>query len=221
MTKAEKLYDVMMRSPVIALFSYFLVRETSALRDIVGYHPYFGGDWPFLATVAGRVSILILLTVSVCFHASRYRPINKYPTWYPKITALSGMLFANFILLTPRATSHALWDSASTILIFVGTVMSILVIFDLGRSVSVMPEARKLVTSGLYRHVRHPLYLVEEIGVLGLFLQFRSWQGLLILAVHFYLQVRRMDWEEGILTTAFPDYAGYKQGTYRLIPKLY
>jgi protein-S-isoprenylcysteine O-methyltransferase Ste14 len=131
------------------------------------------------------------------------------------------MLFANLILLTPRATSDVLWDSASTVLILVGTIISILVIFDLGRSLSVMPEARKLVTSGLYLRVRHPLYLAAEIGVLGIFLQFRSWQGLLILAVHFYFQIRRMDWEEGILAKAFPGYAEYKQRTYRLFPRLY
>lgn len=221
MTKAEKLYDVVMRLPVIAFDLFFLGHEISGMRGVVGSHPYFGGDWPFLATLASRVSIVIFLTVSICFHITRYRPTSKYASWSPKITALAGMLFANLILLTPRATPDALWDSVSTLLVLVGTIMSILVIFDLGRSLSVMPEARKLVTSGLYRRVRHPLYLAAEIGVLGIFLQFRSWQGLLILAVHFYFQIRRMDWEEGILARAFPEYAKYKQGTYRLFPQLY
>lgn len=221
MTNAEKFYDVVMRLPVVVFDLFFLVREVSGMRGVIAFHPYFGGDWSFLVTLAGRVSIVIYLTVSVCLHISRYRPISKYVTWYPKITALAGMLFANLILLTPRATSDVLWDSASTVLILVGTIISILVIFDLGRSLSVMPEARKLVTSGLYLRVRHPLYLAAEIGVLGIFLQFRSWQGLLILAVHFYFQIRRMDWEEGILAKAFPGYAEYKQRTYRLFPRLY
>ena len=106
MTKAEKLYDVMMRSPVIALFSYFLVREISALRDI------------------------------------------------------SRALEQRLDDIDFRRNGH----------VHPGDFRSV------GRSVSVMPEARKLVTSGLYRHIRRPLYLVEEIGVLGLFLQFRSWQ---------------------------------------------
>lgn len=221
MTKTEKFYDVVMRLPVIAFDLFFLVHEVSGMRSVVGSHPYFGGDWSFLATLAGRVSILIFLTVSICFHISRYRPTSKYASWTPKITALAGMLFANLILLTPRATPGVLWDSASTLLILMGTIVSTLVILDLGRSLSVMPEARKLVTSGLYRRVRHPLYLAAEVGILGIFLQFRSWQGLLILTVHFYFQIRRMDWEEGILAKAFPDYVAYKQGTYRLFPRLY
>ena len=221
MTKAEKFYDAVMRLPVIAFDLFFLVREVSGLRGIVAFHPYFGGDWPFLTIVAGRVAIVIFLAVSVCFHVSRYRPVGKYATWHPKITALAGMLFANLILLTPRAASDVLWDSASTVLILVGTIACILAVLDLGRSLSIMPEARKLVTGGLYGRIRHPLYLAEEIGILGMFLQFRSWQGLLILLVHFYLQIRRMDFEEGILGKAFPAYAGYKQRTCRLLPGLY
>jgi len=33
-----------------------------------------------------------------------------------------------------------------------------------------MPEARKLVTRGAYRFVRHPLYVAEEVAIIGTFL---------------------------------------------------
>lgn len=221
MTNTEKFYDAVMRLPVVAFGLFFLVREVSGLRGIVAFHPYFGGDWAFLMTLAGRVAIVMFLAVTIGFHATRYRPVAKHATWHPKVTALAGMLFANLILLTPRAAPDVLWDSASTALILVGTIACILAVFDLGRSLSIMPEARKLVTGGLYARIRHPLYLAEEIGIVGIFLQFRSWEGLLILAVHFYFQIRRMDFEEGILVQAFPAYAGYRQRTHRLLPGLY
>ena len=152
---------------------------------------------------------------------SRYRPVSKYATPYPKIVALAGTLFSLLILLTPRGARAVHWDSLSTVLVLVGTIASVLVVIELGRSLSVMPEARKLVTNGLYGHIRHPLYLAEEIVILGIFLQFRSWQGLLILVVHFYLQIRRMGFEERILGNSFPKYAEYKERTKRLLPGVY
>jgi len=191
------------------------------MRGVVAFHPYFGGDIPFLIHLVSRSAILIFLVACIGFHVSRYRPISTYATSYSKIVALAGPLFALLMLLTPRAARAVHWDTLSTVLVLVGIIASVLAVFELGRSLSVMPEARKLVTSGLYSRIRHPLYLAEEIVVLGIFLQFRSWQGLIILAVHFYFQVRRMDYEEGILANAFPSYAEYKERTSRLIPGVY
>jgi protein-S-isoprenylcysteine O-methyltransferase Ste14 len=221
MTNAEKLYDAVMRLPYVAYQLFFLVRELSGLRTLIGLHPYVGGDWPFVMMVAARVSLIIFIIVLLSFYVSRFRPVSKYSNWNPKITALLGTLFMYLLLLTPRAPVDAFWDSLSTALILAGCVTAILVVVDLGRSLSIMPEARKLVTHGLYRTIRHPLYLAEEIAIIGFYLQFRSWQTLPILVIHFYFQIRRMDWEESILAKAFPEYAEYKQRTYRLFPRLY
>jgi protein-S-isoprenylcysteine O-methyltransferase Ste14 len=221
MTGAEKFYDAVMRLPIVAYELFLVLRELSAIRRLVGLHPYLGGDWPFLMTISARVAGVIFLSVIVFLSVSRHRPLSKYSSWNPKITALLGTLFTYLILLTPRSPTDALWDSVSTVLILIGTTVAILALLDLGRSMSIMPEARKLVTSGLYMRIRHPLYLAEEIAVLGFCLQFRTWQAAPILIVHLYFQIRRMDWEEGILAEAFPGYAEYKQCTSRLIPGLY
>lgn len=221
MTAGEKLYDALMRLPIVALTLFFLGREMLALREVVGTHPYFGGDWPFVANVAARVSVLMFLILLAVLHASRRRPVRKYETWRPKIIALLGLSFTFLLLLLHRATPDALWNSVSAVLILIGDTLCILAVLDLGRSLSIMPEARKLVTDGLYRRIRHPLYLAEEIAVLGIFLQFRSWQALAIVAVHFYFQIRRMGWEEGILAGEFPDYTEYQRRSHRLVPGLY
>ncbi len=221
MTTAEKIYDAAMRLPIIAFDLFFLGREVSGIRGIVATHPYIGGDWPFMFTLAARTSIVIFLAVAVALHISRYRPISKYAALEPKITALLGTLFTYLLLLTARAPADVFWDSLSTLLVLLGSMLCILTVMDLGRSLSVMPEARKLVTHGLYRRIRHPLYLASEIATVGFFLQFRSWQTAPILAVHFYFQIRRMDWEEGILGKAFPEYAEYQRRTWRLLPGLY
>ena len=52
----------------------------------------------------------------------------------------------------------------------------IVVIFHLGRSFSIVPQARTLVRTGPYKFVRNPLYLAEEVALLGTLLQFYSLQ---------------------------------------------
>jgi protein-S-isoprenylcysteine O-methyltransferase Ste14 len=84
-----------------------------------------------------------------------------------------------------------------------------------------MAEARQLVTSGVYRWVRHPLYLAEELAVVGIVLQFLSpWTGLL-LAVQIAFQLRRMRNEERVLSETFPQYTDYRARTAMLLPGLY
>jgi protein-S-isoprenylcysteine O-methyltransferase Ste14 len=84
-----------------------------------------------------------------------------------------------------------------------------------------MAEARRLVTSGPYRLVRHPLYLAEELAVVGIFMQSLSLWTALILAVQIAFQLRRMHNEEAILAESFPEYAAYRQRTARLLPGIY
>ena len=215
------LYDAMMRLPIVAYQVILIWRELAAIRGLIAFHPYFGGDWPFLIMVVARVSGVIFISAILLLSIARFRPVGKYANWNPKITALLGTLFTYLILLTPRSASVAFWDSLSSLLILLGTTTAILAVLDLGRSMSIMPEARRLVTGGLYARIRHPLYLAEEIAVLGFALQFRNWMAVPILLVHLYFQIRRMDWEEGILANAFPGYVDYKQRTFRLVPGVY
>ena len=221
MTKAEKFYDVALRLPVIACFLFFLALELRGMRGIVALQPYFGGDLQLLISLADRSAILVFLLACIGFHVSPYRPLSRRVGPYSKIVAFAGMLFSLLLLLMSRAPSAMYWDSLSVVLILVGTSVFVLAVFELGHSSNVMPEARTFPTTGLYGCIRHPLHLAEEIVVLGIFLQVRSLQGLLVLAVHFYLQTRRMRIEEGILDQLFPTYAEYKERTRRLVPGVY
>jgi protein-S-isoprenylcysteine O-methyltransferase Ste14 len=108
----------------------------------------------------------------------------------------------------------------SLILIAAGWVLSACVLFWLGRAFSVMAQARGLVTTGPYAIVRHPLYLCEEITVLGVALAHLSIAAVLIVAVQWMFQLRRMANEEKVLDAAFPECAAYAARTPKILPRL-
>ena len=106
----------------------------------------------------------------------------------------------------------------SSALVIVGMSLSFLVLRWLGKSFSIMAEARRLVTGGPYAIVRHPLYICEEIAVIGILIQVISPLAVLIVLAHALLQFRRMLDEEKILRATFYDYDDYAARTPRLIP---
>jgi protein-S-isoprenylcysteine O-methyltransferase Ste14 len=125
------------------------------------------------------------------------------------------------VSLFPRYDLPLSLEMISTVLILIGSAGAVVALARLGRSFSVMAETRKLVTSGPYRFVRHPLYLAEEIATIGVFMQFVSVQTALLLVVQIAFQLRRMQNEEAILIASFPEYSVYRRHTARLIPGIY
>ena len=81
-----------------------------------------------------------------------------------------------------------------------------------------MPQVRRLVLSGPYRYIRHPLYLSEEIALVGVVLQVMSPLTVLILVGHIAVQVSRILYEEKLLDKTLPQYHHYAASTWRLVP---
>ena len=96
----------------------------------------------------------------------RDRPRLQAPGVRPRITAVIGTNLIVFgVMFLPARGPLSMFEAvASSVLILAGSFFSVVVIHRLGRSFSMMAEARALVTDGPYKVIRHPLYLVEEIG---------------------------------------------------------
>lgn len=86
---------------------------------------------------------------------------------------------------------------------------------QLGSSFQVSAEASKLVTGGIYKKIRHPIYLFGLLFILGVILVFQMpfllifWIGLI------FLQMKRIKNEEKVLEKAFgEEYRSYKKDTW-------
>ncbi|HUB14596.1 MAG TPA: isoprenylcysteine carboxylmethyltransferase family protein [Acetobacteraceae bacterium] len=135
----------------------------------------------------------------------------------PGVVAFAGTYLPWTIPLFPRHGSLAL-NLCSSGLFLLGLALSIATVTQLGRSFSLVPQARSLVRRGPYRWIRHPLYLAEEIAVVGSLLQFFSIVTLSIVLMHGLLQLCRIHYEESLLHETFPEYAAYARESWRLIP---
>jgi protein-S-isoprenylcysteine O-methyltransferase Ste14 len=97
---------------------------------------------------------------------------------------------------------------------------------ELGRNWSISLELREgheLVTSGLYRHVRHPMYTSIFLYALGQALVVPNWiVGPANLVAFFVLFAMRVQSEEQMMADKFGDqYRNYMAKTKRLIPHIW
>ncbi len=86
---------------------------------------------------------------------------------------------------------------------------------QLGNSFSMTPQAKNLVTHGLYSHIRNPIYFFGSFVITGLFLFIERPYVLLLLVPLLILQIIRARAESRVLEERFGDeYRRYKASTW-------
>ncbi len=86
---------------------------------------------------------------------------------------------------------------------------------QLGSSFQVSAEANKLVTEGLYKKIRHPVYLFGLLFLLGFIIFIQMFYLLVFWGALIFLQRRRIKKEEKVLEEKFGEqYIKYKRETW-------
>jgi len=175
-------------------------------------------------SVGGALAVITIGLFSMmiaCLYAIRMPAIGRASGAGPIAAALLGSFLMYGLLLLDRRTDLPLAaQMGSCALVISGNVLAIYSLSFLGRSFSILPESRRLVTSGPYRLVRHPVYLAEELAMAGAMIQFFSAPAVLLLAIQIAFQIARIHYEESVLRAAFPEYEAYRARTSRLIPRI-
>ncbi|MBP0115827.1 methyltransferase family protein [Bradyrhizobium vignae] len=176
-----------------------------------------GDPWPSLLSsfcLAVFYVLLALLTIT------RSPAKAQADGLLPRIAAFVGTYMPWTIAFFGK-TDQALPNLASTACVLIGMIMMLVTIRHLGRSFSLVPQARNVVQTGPYRWIKHPLYLAEEIAVLGVVLRNPTPLTAALLMLHIGVQICRIYYEEDLLRRNCPEYSGYEASRWRLIPHVW
>ena len=110
------------------------------------------------------------------------------------------------------------WDAmrvTGLVLTIVGFGLLTIARAQLGNSFSVTPQARALVTTGVYRKIRNPVYVFSAVGIAGFVLYVGRPTLLLLFLVLIPVQMLRARAEERTLEGAFGQaYREWKRQTW-------
>ena len=210
---------------------------------VVWYLGYYALCFLLLAPDLFTISIYLVLMViyyMVSFVDTMIRPFAENAELSPKYSLILLMVFLvnpfQLVLMVYEnkyviSKYVEVWDNILVsyigILIFLlGGIITLVSRVQLGKHGSgslVIEEDHKLVNTGIYHYLRHPMYLGGLLGVLGMALGIRSLIMLFVSGVFYFVIFRhRILEEERLLITEFGEsYNAYMKRTKRLIPRVY
>ncbi|MGA1843117.1 MAG: methyltransferase family protein [bacterium] len=180
----------------------------------------------------------------IASYVIRCEPVSKaegfWERYYPLITVLFPMLgftlllIPNFRLFFPPFQIGRLLMRFDLPLLFplfielggllislFGAALSIAALWSLRQCFSLMAEVRRLVTSGMYHRIRHPLYMSEITHAFGTSILAAHPVALGIFLITLVLEIIRAKIEEHKFLRVVPAYAEYKKRTGFLWPKIW
>jgi protein-S-isoprenylcysteine O-methyltransferase Ste14 len=223
----RKLYDLFAAAPLIAWYFFGLTQMLAPMAQQISLAKLIIQTDPsvlppvLLLGIVSRICTIVFLALLVVMFAVRRVPLYHPIALYPRFVASAGTFLGIGIVMIPLEELSSGLYLVSLFSIIGGSVFSVWATLTLARSISIMPQARKLVTSGPYAFIRHPLYLGEFVVLFGIALQHSMPWALLLLAIQSMFQFERMKNEERVLAHAFPNYADYIARTARLVPGVY
>ena len=154
------------------------------------------------------------ITIFLIVFAKKPKTLDLSPL--PVIFAVVGTMHFLFIQFNAGVTLIPVLFG-QWLMIF-GLFFQVAAKLSLGRSFGIVPANRGVKQSGLYKIVRHPIYLGYFIVHVGFLLQNFSLQNCLVYAIVYAFQIGRIYFEERELSKDLAYQEFMKKTRWRLIP---
>jgi protein-S-isoprenylcysteine O-methyltransferase Ste14 len=208
----------------LLLWSLLLASEILALTQKAGEMARSGWRDDLTLEVARHVLTLSFFLLVLAAYITRIGAVSRAVGFRERVLPMliflsgpAGIFFLQLLDLPPRFQVSRVAVALSV----AGLALSLWSLWHLRSAFSILAEARRVVHTGPYRLVRHPLYLGEAVTMLGLCLLQGSLTALVFWAAFNALQLVRARIEENKLAREFPDYRAYRQRTRFILPGLY
>ena len=188
----------------------------------------YPGGWMFMGLLFIPMLVLgiVLLLKAPDLLAKRLNN-KEEQSEQKKVVGLSGLMFLAGFILCGLDFRWGWTDvpvpvtAIAAVLLLAGYVLYMEVMREntyLSRTVEVQ-EGQKVIDTGLYGIVRHPMYFATVIMFLSIPLVLDSWIGFIVFLVYPFLMVKRIKNEEIVLEEGLEGYREYKNKVkYRMIP---
>ncbi len=146
--------------------------------------------------------------------------------FHPFLVVLAFKENQMFIVSSFPLLNEAYVSVIGILLILIGGIVTVTGRAQLSRfgsGILQIEDDHSLITTGIYEYVRHPIYAGGLLGIIGIYLAFRSLLTLTAVTILYFLIMRhRIGFEEEMLIKEFGDeYKNYMKKTKKLIPYVY
>lgn len=188
----------------------------------------YSGGWLFMGLLFVPMLILGIVLLIKAPDLLAKRLINREEQGeQKKVVGFSGLMFLVGFVICGLDFRWG-WTMVPSVIVVIAAVMLLAgyglymeVMREnayLSRTVEVQ-EGQKVIDTGLYGVVRHPMYFATVLMFLAIPLVLGSWIGFAIFLIYPFLMVKRIKNEEQVLEAGLAGYREYKEKVrYRLIP---